>query len=181
MIKKNHFIIQWVKDWKRTHHYLQVKISVSSSKMVWSSKSHRSSTAVLVFERQMKPERRVGIAAMVKEKVQRMHVCLKRPSGWDVCECSEGCFENTERQKRSTTTCTIICTWRPRVMCSKTRESWWNTSTGRRPRSNVPNSLGEFFFVFVFDHVLWWDKLWYPVNSLTDQLADANSPTHKIE
>ena len=145
MIKKNHFIIQWVKDWKRTHHYLQVKISVSSSKMVWSSKSHRSSTAVLVFERQMKPERRVGIVAMAKEKVQRMHVCLKRPSGWDVCECSEGCFENTERQKRSTTTCTIICTWRPRVMCSKTRESWWNTYTGRRLRSNVLNSLGEFF------------------------------------
>lgn len=123
---------------------------VNLSKMVWSSRNHRSSIAVLVFVRQMKPERRDGIVVMVRGRVLQMHVCPRRSSGWDVCEYSEGCFENTERQRRLTTTCTITCTWRLRVMCLRTREFWWNTYTGRRLRSNVPNSSGWFFSVALY-------------------------------
>lgn len=125
-------------------------MSVNLSKMAWSSRSHRLSIVVLVFARQMKPGRRDGIVVTVKGRVLPMHVCLRKSSGWDVCGSLEDCFENTERQRRSITTCTITCTWRPRVMCLRTRECWWNTSIGRRPRSNVLNSSGWFYSVALY-------------------------------
>ena len=123
--------------------------------MAWSSRSPKLYTAVPEFEKLTKLEERADTVDMVKERVRLMLVCHKKPSGFGVCEFWEECWGNTVRPKRSITTCTINCTWRPRVMCSRTSGSLWSTFIRRRRRKHEQNFSGRCQFVtfsIVFYH-----------------------------
>ena len=115
--------------------------------MVWSSKSHITFTVVLVCAELPKPEGRDVIVVLVGAREQLTPECQKRPSGCGVWGSSEGFFENTEKQRKLITTCTMTFTIGQRVMCSRTRECWWNTSTKRKLRNNVLSFLGRQYSV----------------------------------
>lgn len=70
---------------------------------------------------------------------------LPKCYGWGDCVFSGACSASTGNLRRLTSTCTMICTWRWRVMFSRTSVSLWRASTSprlrRQEKRHCPTSL----------------------------------------
>ena len=60
--------------------------------------------------------------------------CQQKSFGWEGTEFFDDYWRSIEKQRRSTSTCTIPCTSSARVTCSRTNGFSWRRSTRPRPR-----------------------------------------------
>jgi len=63
--------------------------------------------------------------------------CQQKSFGWEGTEFFDDYWRSIEKQRRSTSTCIILCTSSARVTCSRTNEFWWRRSTRRRLRRHA--------------------------------------------
>lgn len=102
--------------------------------MVWSSRSQSLSTLVSACARTPSLVVRDVIVAMVSARVQQTLVCPWSTFGWPECVSFVVSWRNIVKLRKSIVISITICTWRQRVMSSRTSASLWNTFISERLR-----------------------------------------------